>query len=451
MIVKLVAAPFKRAKEARRIELLIPYITNPEKSNSPDDHSSPSVEETCNYFSAVNYFCNPTDINALCQETIDLAEQKHSNAVDVINHLILTCDELRNATNQDIDFVVNALITKLNLLDCQYLYGRHDDSESTHIHLMINRVNPATYQTHCINNYPALKSKQKTSKLHKHKSKVSSNKPTKPTYTEIELKTGFENTETTLSTIIAPIVDSSRTWGYLHLQLRELGMSLSKTRCGFVITAGSHCLKTEIINQRFSKENLESRFGTFVKQLTPITTQFNLELPETPIQLITDDKLRRVVFQIYLQEREAFFNLKAFLDKSDSEAYEKEIEDYKIVINSKLKQLVSVSKSSGDEIAKNLSEQLEFYKIERQAYWQKNSIKLSSVQAHHFDKWCAKRNIDFKLFYQLSAKKNLDEQRLKIRLDRAKETPLDRIDYDLSILPAPEPEVLFGWINSKVG
>lgn len=455
MIVKRVAAQSKRMTEARSIELLILYITNPADSTCLGEHISQSKNKTCSYFTAVNYFCDPNDINALCQETIDLAEQKHVNASDVINHYILSCDRLRYSTNQDIDFIVNALITKLNILDCQYLYGRHDDSESTHIHLMVNRVNPATYQTHCMKTSPMIKlgPKAKAPKLKKRKkyksSKARPTKTTSPTYTEIELKTGFENPEKIIHALITPILESSRSWGYLHLRLRELGMSLVRSRRGFVVSMGSYCVKALNINKRFSKKNLESKFGPFIQQSTPIAPQFKMELPEVPIQLISDDKLRTAVFQIYLQERETFLNLKALLGKTEQETYEKEIEDYKIVINAKLKQLVEDNEANGVEIAKNLREQLELYKTERQAYSQRNAFKLRSEQTYNFDKWCTRRNIDIKQFYQLSATKNLDKQRLKIRLDRATGSPLDRLDDDLSILPAPEPEDLFGWINCE--
>lgn len=434
MIFKRIAARSKRTSEPNRINRLIRYIATPEKFASPDADGFEAKVEKCTYFKAVNFFCDPTDISAICQEITDLAEQKHPNASGVINHYILSWGKHHHPSNMDIDHSVKTLMAKFEVLECQYIYGRHDDTENIHVHIVVNRVNPITNQTHRINGGFDIKAGHQARELIERQLGLEPLKKfTEPAYTPIELDTGFESRDRTISRLIIPILDSSRSWAYFHLQLNEQGMALFRSGHGFAISLGHYRVRASKIDERLSRNNLERKLGEFVPSLTAKNTSVNLN--DIPIQLIVTDKLRMTVFSIYMDFYAKYLVLKAKLSHAIKSDYNREIHNYKVQMEVKLKTISDAELLDGEQIVAELHKQLEIYKLARQQHWQDIAKQCPPAERATFKNWCRDNNIDHKQFYQLTATKNLDEQRIKIRINRNLGTPLDQLTDELSQFP----------------
>lgn len=428
MIFKRIAAKSKRTSERSRIERLIRYISNPESSRSPDADGSEFKIEKCTYFRAVNYFCDTSDIPGLCQETADLADQKHVNASCVINHYLLSFDKFYVPSNDEIDFSVKTLMTTFEMLECQHVYGRHDDTDNIHVHILVNRVNPSTYQAHRINGgFDIRAGHQARMLIEEALCLTPAPKSSSPAFTPIELATGFEQWDRTITSIVKPILDITKSWEYLHLCLNEQGMTLIRSGNGLVITLGSYLVRASKIDQRLSKNNLELKLGPYQPPYIIRNVQVNLEEFSRPIQLIKDDKLRMAVFSVYLRDRAKFLYLKSILPGSVAKSIDNEMRSFKAQINAKLKKLSEEQWENEEEIAAKLREKLEKFKVERQQFWQKEIENAPTGDYLNFDKWCELKNIDFNKFYQLSDTKNHQWQLLKLRLDCMGSTPLDEI------------------------
>lgn len=428
MIFKRIAAKSKRTSERSRIERLIRYISNPERSLSPDADGSEHKIEKCTYFRAVNYFSNETDLAAICQETIDLAEQKHVNASGVINHYLLSFDKFYEPSSHEIDFSVKTLMTTFEMQDCQHVYGRHDDTENIHVHILVNRVNPSTYQTHRINGGFDIKAGHQAREfIEKALGLVAPKKSASRAYTPIELKTGFEQWDRTITSLVKPILGIARSWEYLHLCLNEQGMTLIRSGNGLVITLGSYLVRASKIDQRLSKNNLELKLGPYQPPYIIRNVQVNLEEFSRPIELIKEDKLRMAVFSVYLRDRARFQYLKSVIPGSVAKSIDNEMRSYKAHINAKLKKLSEEQWANEEEIAAKLREKLEKFKVERQQFWQMEIEKAPTGDYHNFDKWCELKNIDFEKFYKLSDTKNHQGQILELRLNSTGSIPLNEI------------------------
>lgn len=432
MIFKRIAARSKHTSEPNRINRLIRYIATPDKYTSPDADGNAVRVEKCTYFRAINFFCDPTNISEICRETIALAEQKHPNASTVINHYLLSWDKCYRPSNADVDQSVQTLITKFEMLDCQYIYGRHDDTDNVHVHIVINRVNPTTNQTHRINGGFDIKAGHQARELIQNKLSIAPVKKSLETaYTPIELDTGFESRDRTISRLIIPILDSSRSWAYFHLQLNEQGIALFRSGTGLAISMGNYFVRASKIDGRLSRNNLERKFGEFIPSLRAINT--SLKMNDVPIQLIVTDQLRMAVFSRYMRDHDKYLQLKAkFLPAIESD-YNKEIENFKADITAKLQKIDNEAWLDGEHVVRDLQKQMEAYKLERQQYWQDIANQCPGDNIGTFKNWCTKKNIDINQFYQLSALGDLNEQRIKIRINKNSGSLLDKLTDELRL------------------
>lgn len=431
MIFKKIAARSKQKSESNRIKRLIEYVTNPQGARSPDQDEHHSKTEKCTYFRAVNYLCDPSNIKQLCIETTDLAEQKHANASHVFCHYLLSFESNYKPTNSEIDLSVNVLIERFEMKECQYIFARHDDTDNTHVHILINRVNPTTYQAHRINGGFDITAGQEAREIIERVLKLNPlTKNNLASYLPIELNTGFQSKNRIIHEMAINILEHSRTWQYFHLLLNEKNLEIRPSRTGLAISYGSYFVQASDIDGRLSKKSLEAKFGPFQPSQKPYLTDFSVDNQFVPLKLITEDKLRSALFAVYQEKHtRSIFLRKKYLEQMEL-SLESDIAREKAIIENKIKQFSTIStEESVLEVALKLHEKFEIFKQERKLHWSNQAKELPPEQDYYFDQWCKKKNIDIKKFYNLNQALSLSEQRLWIRINPNVGTPLDEIDF----------------------
>lgn len=427
MIFKKIAARSKKTSETNRISRLIRYVTNPEKSINPDFDESQTKTEKCTYFRAVNYFSIGLDIEQICIETIELAEQKHANASHVFCHYLISFDSYYKPSNSDIDFSVNTLIERFGMKDCQYLYGRHDDTNNTHVHILINRVNPVTYQAHRINSGFDIKAGQEALQIIVKALKlIRPVKSANTVYLPIELKTGFESKDRTIHKIIMPVLATSLSWSNFHLELEKKNVAIMPSKNGLAIAYGSYYVQASKIDGQLSRKNLEKKFGSYQHPVNRFVSNTCVDEQYIPLKLICDDFLRSKVFAMYrLKHKESLELHKKYL-QIIANSRQKELEIEKNRIEAKLKNFaLNAPQESVIEVVQALQEHFANFKAQREKYWIEETKKAPPPKDHYFDRWCKSKNININKFYKLSHKLDFEKQRIEIRINPEKKTPLD--------------------------
>ncbi len=430
MIFKKISARSKQTSENNRITRLIRYVTNPEKSISPDLDESQTKTEKCTYFRAVNYFGLGLDIEQICRETIELAEQKHANASNVFCHYLLSFDSYYKPSNSDIDFSVNTLIERFGMQDCQYIYGRHDDTNNTHVHILINRVNTVTYQTHRTNGGFDIKAGQEAREVIERALKL---KPLAKNYFHaylpIELRTGFESKNRTIHKIIMPIVNSSQTWAYFHLRLHENNIAISPSREGLAIFFGSYCVAASQIDGSLSRKNLEKKFDSYMPPKHQLIPNIQVDEQFIALDLILEDKLRSAVFAMYQKKHQRYLELNKHYLQTMAKSLQDDLLAEQKKIEQKLKHFAEYETNENVmEVALMLQHQYQIFKAAREKHWAEETKKLPAAKDYYFDRWCKVKNINIKKFYKLNQNLDFEKQRIEIRINPTKGTPLDKLD-----------------------
>ena len=162
MIGKKVRNPGKSATLSVRVHRLADYIDRPESpvpaDRADDLHDAKAgrvagladytqrplagqTREKCIYSGARGFLA--TDRAARKVEMLGLARASvHSK--DPINHYVLSWPQGEQPTPAQVEEAVDLFLDEMELTGHQTFYGLHVDTDNVHLHLMVNRVHPAT-------------------------------------------------------------------------------------------------------------------------------------------------------------------------------------------------------------------------------------------------------------------------------------------------------------------
>ncbi|MCB1822455.1 MAG: relaxase/mobilization nuclease domain-containing protein, partial [Candidatus Competibacteraceae bacterium] len=158
MIVKKIRNPRKASSKAVRIHRLADYIDRPHMPCSAHPEKNPSnatagpanavpqqfarrTQEKCIYAGARGVFTTTRADQKL--EMLGLAYQA-VRSPDPISHYVLSWRAGEQPTPAQVEEAVQLFLDELGLATHQAFYGLHGDTDHRHLHLMINRVHPAT-------------------------------------------------------------------------------------------------------------------------------------------------------------------------------------------------------------------------------------------------------------------------------------------------------------------
>lgn len=158
MIVKKIRNPRKSSSKAVRIHRLTDYIDRPhipysanleknlsnataESANAVPQRSARRTQEKCIYAGARGVFTTTRADQKV--EMLALAHQA-VRSQDPISHYVLSWRAGEQPTSAQVEEAVQLFLDELGLSTHQAFYGLHGDTDHRHLHLMINRVHPAT-------------------------------------------------------------------------------------------------------------------------------------------------------------------------------------------------------------------------------------------------------------------------------------------------------------------
>lgn len=234
-------------------------------------------------------------------------------------HLVLSAppgEELDRATWEKI---AERVLTHLELADHQALLVAHDDTDHTHLHLMINRVHPERLRA-----WRDSFSHRRIQKALRHLERDLGLREVPGTLYQLPDQTRPDRSQTRSSgerqqaerTGEPAAVDrfrrdlrdhflEARSWADLEARLAEHGVRLKPRGRGLVVTDGESQVKASRIHRRASIHQLEKRFGVSYREWRKDLARYQKRLGEVASQLEQRDELRQTHARLAAQVRQA--------------------------------------------------------------------------------------------------------------------------------------------------
>ena len=142
----------------------------------------------------------------------------------------------------------------------------HDDTDCLHLHIAINRVHPKTYTLNSIHkDYAALQAACEQLEA-KHGLSRTNHEMTRRASEDRARSVKLHHGETPLlerAQAVTELLLAVQSWGELHAQLGEHGMTLAQRGAGLVIVAGEVGVKASSVAKELSFGKLQARLGPF--------------------------------------------------------------------------------------------------------------------------------------------------------------------------------------------
>lgn len=215
--------------------------------------------------------CNSVDIDSAILEVLATQQINQRASGDKTYHLLISFAPDEKVTDKQLKEIEQRFIDVLGFTDHQRVSVVHHDTDSLHVHLAINKINPKKHTMH----EPFLAYKAMSAlctKIEDEYGLVKVNHHARKTKSEnladdMERHTGVE---TLLNWIKRNCVDELREakdWQEFKNTLDANGLSIRVKANGFVIeTYERLSVKASSVDREFSKQNLEKKFGAFVDE-----------------------------------------------------------------------------------------------------------------------------------------------------------------------------------------
>lgn len=195
-------------------------------------------------------------------------------------HLVVSWRQDENPTDDLMRLVGDSTLADLGLEEHQSLLIAHDDTAHRHLHIVVNRVHPATGKAwHTGKDYARLEtSMARQAKEHgfivvpgrhndpdkfKDVSKRAKNSEVRMAERKGTAPLDRWSKEEIVSRRkqLAPIIDGARSWGQLQLMLREQGLHFAPKGQGLVISDGMGSMKLSDLGKDVRLKGLEDLYG----------------------------------------------------------------------------------------------------------------------------------------------------------------------------------------------
>lgn len=273
MIGKKISNPKKSSGKALRIKRLITYVVAPQND---DTHEKCIASGSANFFTRTNG-AQILEMTALALEAV--------KSLDPIDHWVFSWKKEERPTKLQAYDAVMIFITHIKFLSHQYIYGLHDDTKNMHIHIVINRVDPANFKVMQINDGFDREAAQQAiamienmqgwscqknaryviedGKLKKLSVEHNSVAKVSARALSMELTTGEISAERIAINIAAPLIKKANNWQELHEELFKCGFSYVANKRGAKVFVLDIPIKARSCDPSSSLKKLELRFGPF--------------------------------------------------------------------------------------------------------------------------------------------------------------------------------------------
>lgn len=322
MIGKKIKNPNPKSSKSERITRLTDYIREPEKTNG---------DEKCIYSGSRGFVCDDPKLQQT--EMISLA-MAATRSADPISHFVLSWKEGEYPTNEQIEEAVTIFMKECGVENHMAVYGLHLDTNNLHLHLAINRVNPATEKVARINGgfdeeaahkavariveahgwepeENALFFVDDNDKLVDTRIRDRNNRERKPSSRaqDYEQRTGEKSAERIGIETLPSILKFASNWDEFHTKMFEHGMKYERKGSGAIIWVGEQAIKASAADRNASLSKLEKRFGEYIA-----ADAIPEKLSGKKISEITPQPLKEefvsLGWRAYTEERQKYFSSK---------------------------------------------------------------------------------------------------------------------------------------------
>lgn len=272
MIGKLIPNPDAGASKSVRVSGLLRYIAQPER----DDGG-----EKCVRYGARNFLSH--NFNGHILEMIELASAATRSA-DPIEHFMLSWPEGEQPTAAQAEAAVDMLIHHMCLDEHQAAWGLHADTDTLHLHLIVNRVHPVTEKPVKINKGFTKEALHQALSMIENaqgwapqegaryevdargaplRRQVSNDPALSVQACAFETRTGEASAQRIAQEVVPEIVAHAASWGDFHRSMAQAGLRYERKGSGALIWVGDQPVKASAAARGASLSKLQKRLGPF--------------------------------------------------------------------------------------------------------------------------------------------------------------------------------------------
>ena len=272
MVVKKIKNKKTKKSKVWQIGDLVDYIRFPHNENP---------QEKIEYAGGRNFFSS-THVGQKMEMIALARESAHSNMP--VQHWIFSWKEGEQPDREKIEELVDIFLAKMGLSGHQIIYGLHYDTDNYHLHIAVNRMNPATGKVVLPFNGLDIREAHKIVALIEQRQGWASEensmyimlengelarrritKEVKPKQTALDFEhaSGEKSAQRIAQELGYAIIKSAQSWAELHEKLAKVGLRFEKKGSGAVIIVGKNVVKASSVDRAFSMGKLCKKLGNF--------------------------------------------------------------------------------------------------------------------------------------------------------------------------------------------
>jgi hypothetical protein len=287
MIGRKVKNPMKAATKAGRVKRLVAYIRDPQGT-------TPGTRERLLYQGSRGFFAGTPD-----GQTAEMLALAHgcARSKDPLNHYVLSWPTDEQPTGAQIEAAVTILLDEFGMQHHQAIYALHGDTDNTHLHLVLNRIDPETERAGKINRGLDIEALHRAvariehaqgwraepgaryavgadgQVRRRHDEPPARKRHPAPERGEREHRTGQQSAERIGIEAAAPVIARATSWAQLHQELGALGIRYETKGSGAVLVIGADRVKASDAGRAASLAAVQKRLGQFAPPPAGTVTQ----------------------------------------------------------------------------------------------------------------------------------------------------------------------------------
>lgn len=337
---------------------------------------------------------NLTPISDSTEEIIKEMEAcgvENPRAKNKIHHGILSWREGEVPTKEQVEEAVSIYLQEMGLENCQCYYGLHKNTDNLHLHICVNKIDPATHKSIQPAQGFDYKANERISRrielaqgwevldrgehyevidgeiFEKDTKKAVPNLSTKAA--DYENLTSAKSAERIAQERCASILFNVADWQSLHKELADVGCRFEKKGSGAVLFVGDVAVKLSKVSQRLSLKKMEKRLGAFEEPKEKLEVK---AVEAEPLKKSSSS-------EEYLKERKEYYNDKLTAREELKRRFNVEYAEMKARHSEERKELFMMRSSwKGQGVLLNaLRSELAWKQLQERKEWhERKSIRL---------------------------------------------------------------------------
>jgi hypothetical protein len=218
----------------------------------------------------------PTNAPSTASRIMSATANDNARTQKPVYHLSLSWDHGDQVDKEAMLEQSREVLKDLGLEKHQALILAHNDTDHSHVHIMVNRVDPETGKAWSnSHDYTRIEASLRRIEVerglrqvpgHHHRLKGQEAPDRADGFSTGELRRAQRTNQKPFAELVkdaAPHFDQVKTWGQLHKELAEEGLHLIKSGRGLSISDGDEAVKASSVTRKASLSALERRLGKY--------------------------------------------------------------------------------------------------------------------------------------------------------------------------------------------